>query len=113
MQELMNILKQNFDVIIVDTPPVGVIVDALEVAKYCDGALIVVSYNRGHRQDITEVVNSITSTGCPVLGAVLNNVNFSSLTSRKYYYRSERYSSYYKSGYLPYSRSKRKKGLFK
>ena len=37
--------------------------------------------------------------GQPVLGAALNNVDFTALTSKKYYYRSERYSSYYNSKY--------------
>jgi len=102
MSRVMEELAQSFDVVLVDTPPVGVIVDALEVAKYCDGALLVVAYNRGRRQDIAEVVSSIQKTGCRVLGSVLNNVDFGSLTSRKYYYSSERYASYYKGGYNPY-----------
>lgn len=99
MRILMETLRQHFDVVLVDTPPAGVIVDAVEVAKYCDGALIVVSYNRGRRKDIGEVVKAIRKTGCRVLGSVLNNVDFRSFTSRNHYYRSERYSAYYRKGY--------------
>lgn len=98
MQPLMEVLAQEFDIVLIDTPPVGVIVDGLEIAKYCSGALVVVSANRGHKKDITEVVRQIKSTGCPVLGAVLNNVEFDSFTNRTYYYKSERYSSYYSGG---------------
>lgn len=98
MQPLMEVLAQEFDIVLVDTPPVGVIVDGLEIAKYCSGALVVVSANRGHKKDITEVVRQIKNTGCPVLGAVLNNVEFDSFTNRTYYYKSERYSSYYYGG---------------
>ena len=39
-REMMEILRDNFDVILVDTPPAGVIVDAVEIAKYCDGAIV-------------------------------------------------------------------------
>ena len=37
--------------VLMDTPPAGVVVDALEIAKYCDGALVVVSYNRYKNAD--------------------------------------------------------------
>lgn len=104
---LMDALRQHFDVVIVDAPPAGLIVDAVEMAKYCDGALIVVSYNRGRRKDIGEVVAALSKTKCRVLGSVLNNVDFRSFTSRNHYYRSERYASYYKRGY--YAPKKKKK----
>lgn len=109
MASLMEELKKHFDVVIVDAPPAGVIVDALEMAKYCDGALLVVSYNRGRKKDITELVTSIRKTGCPVLGSVLNNVDFRSFTSRNHYYKSERYASYYKRGYMAYGPQKKTK----
>ena len=98
MAPLMEVLSQEFDIVLVDTPPVGVIVDGLEMAKYCSGALVVVSANRGRKRDIGEVVRQIKQTGCPVLGAVLNNVEFGAFANRSYYYRSERYSSYYYGG---------------
>lgn len=109
MLPLMQTLRENFDVVLIDAPPAGVIVDAVELAKYCDGALVVVSYNRGRRKDITEVVNAIRKTGCPVLGSVLNNVDFRSFTSRNHYYKSERYASYYKRGYTAYDVQKHAK----
>ena len=93
--EMMESLRKNFDVVLVDSPPAGIIVDAVEIAKYCDGAIIVVAYNKGRRQDIGEVAESIAKTGCKVLGAVMNGVNLKSFRNRRYYYRSERYSSYY------------------
>ena len=95
-REMMEILRDHFDVILVDTPPAGVIVDAVEIAKYCDGAIIVVAYNQGRKQDIGEVASNITKTGCRVLGAVMNGVDLGAFQNRKYYYRSERYSSYYR-----------------
>ena len=81
--------------ILVDTPPAGLIVDAVEIAKYCDGAVIVVGYNKGRGQDLSDVVANISKTGCKVLGAVMNGVNLKSFRNRRYYYRSERYSAYY------------------
>ena len=99
MPELMEQLRSSFDVILVDSPPAGVVVDAVEIAKYCDGALIVVSYNRGKKQEIGDVKAAIEKTGCKVLGAVLNDVDFDAYSNRKYYYKSERYTYYYKNQY--------------
>lgn len=97
--EMIARLSKHFDVVLVDTPPAGVIVDAIEIAKYCDGALLVVASNTGRRQEIDEVAQSIRKTGCKMLGAVLNNVNMDSFQNRKYYYRSGKYSAYYRYGY--------------
>ena len=96
--EMMRVLQEEFDVVLVDSPPAGVIVDAVEIAKYCDGAIIVVAYNTGRKQDVAEVASSIAKTGCQVLGAVMNGVEMGSFRNRKYYYRSGRYSSYYRYG---------------
>ncbi len=96
MQDLVTFLSENFDVVLLDTPPAGAIVDAIEVAKYCDGMVLVVSYNRGHRREISELAREIKRTGCQLLGVVLNNVQFKSYSNRKYYYRSERYYGYYR-----------------
>ena len=40
--EMMRMLKESFDIILVDSPPAGVIVDAVEIARHCDGAVLVV-----------------------------------------------------------------------
>ena len=97
MVQLMQQLRQQFDVILIDTSPVGMLVDAVEIAKHCDGALMVVSSGRGKKQEIDDARRAIEQTGCKVLGAVLNNVDFSAYSNRKYYYKSEQYSGYYAS----------------
>ncbi len=94
--DMMKTLRENFDIILVDSPPAGVIIDAMEIAKSCDGAVLVVEYNNGRSQDIGEVAAGIARTGCPVLGAVMNGVDLKAFGNRKYYYRSERYAGYYR-----------------
>ena len=94
--EMMRMLKESFDIILVDSPPAGVIVDAVEIARHCDGAVLVVGYNKGRGQDIGDVAANIAKTGCQVLGAVMNGVDLKSFRNRKYYYRSDRYSAYYR-----------------
>lgn len=99
MKMLMQLLSEQYDVILLDTPPVGMLADAVSLAKYCDGALLVVSYRHGKQSDIASAVDSLKQTGCRVLGAVLNEVRFKNLSNRHHYYNSKRYTSYYRGSY--------------
>lgn len=99
MKELMEWLGEQFDLVLVDTPPVGILVDAVALAKFCDGALLVVGYQQGKQREITDAAESIRQTGCRMLGAVLNEVRFKNLSNRHYYYNSKRYSGYYQKYY--------------
>lgn len=90
--ELLDNLANTVDYVIVDTPPVGTIIDAAQIAKYCDGVLITVGYNTVRRHELIEVKEQLEQTGCPVLGTVLNQVELDDYVSRKYYRKS--YYSY-------------------
>ena len=105
MGELIEQLAEQFDVVLVDTPPVGVLADAVALAKFCDGALLVVGYCKGKQQEIGDAVENIKQTGCKVLGAVFNGVKFNSMSNRHYYYSSERYARHYNKRY--YTRKKK------
>lgn len=95
---LLEHLVQNVDYVVVDAPPLGAVIDGAEIAKSCDGALIVVNYNAVHRRELMEVKEQLEQTGCPILGTVLNMVEFDNYLSRKYYYKT------YRNGYDHYGR---------
>ena len=80
-EQMMTALRAHFDIILVDTPPAGLIVDAIAIAKHSDGVLVVVACNKGRKQDIASMVESIERSGCKVLGAVLDNVAAGSIAS--------------------------------
>ena len=90
---LLDELAKQFDYVLVDAAPVGTVIDAAQIAKSCDGTLIVVNYNSIHRRELIEVKQQIEQTGCPILGAVLNMVEFDSYVSKNYYHKS--YYSHY------------------
>ena len=94
-QALLDRLAEAHDYVIVDAAPVGVVIDAAEIAKYCDGILLVVSYNQVHRQELIDAKAQLEHSGCPSLGTILNLVDYDGFTSKKYYYKSH-YSNYYK-----------------
>ncbi|HSK68159.1 MAG TPA: CpsD/CapB family tyrosine-protein kinase [Candidatus Limnocylindria bacterium] len=100
--ELLHRLATQVDYVIVDTPPVGAVIDPAEIAKSCDGALIVVSSGKVRRRDLSETRQQIEMAGCEVLGAVLNGVDPNALGSRRYYYAKKYYKKQYGSGdHLP------------
>ncbi len=96
-EALLDKLAEMADYVIVDAAPVGVVIDAAEIAKFCDGILLVVNYNQVHRQELIDAKEQLEQTGCPILGTVLNQVDYGSYTSKKYYYKSyySHYSHYY------------------
>ena len=101
--QLLDHLAQRADYVIVDAPPIGMVIDGAQIAKSCDGTLIIVNYNSVHRQELIDVKDQLEQTGCPILGTVLNMVEYDDYMSRKYYYKS--YYSHY--GYYN-SESKKK-----
>lgn len=101
LDELLSSLSQKVDYVIVDAPPLGAIIDAAEIAKSCDGALIVVNYDSVRRQELINVKEQLEQTECPILGTVLNMVELDNYLSKKYYYK-----SYYSYGYGTYDTTK-------
>ena len=84
---LLNKLAQRADYVLVDAPPVGTVIDGAQIAKSCDGTLLVVSYNTVRRKELMDVQLQLEQTGCPILGTVLNMVSYDAYLSRKYYKR--------------------------
>lgn len=105
---LLDRLTQIADYVLVDAPPVGEVIDAAEIAKSCDGTLVVVNYNAVRRRDLIEVREQLEQTGRPILGTVLNRVELDSYVNRKYYYKSY-YNSYYTHDDAPSTRRPQQK----
>jgi capsular exopolysaccharide synthesis family protein len=97
LPRLISQLERAFDMVLIDAPPIGLVIDAAEIAKSCDGALFVVSNNLIPRREMIDARLQIEKTGCPILGAVLNKVTFETHSAKKHYYRT--YYSHYTSEY--------------
>ena len=88
---LLEELKARYDYIIIDTPPVGVVIDAAVIAAACDGAIIVLAYRKTGRKEAIVATEQIRRSGCRILGAVLNEVEKSSGSYASKYYKSKEY----------------------
>lgn len=62
MKELIEDLKKKYDYIILDTPPVGLVSDALELSQYCDVTLYVIRQNFT-KKDMLTLLNNRTRRG--------------------------------------------------
>ena len=88
-------LRKQYDVIIVDSPPIGLFPDSLAIARKVDEVLFVTRYGKVSRKVAKNLVENLEETGVNVLGVVLND-----LPQKKtpgYYY-----SGYYGYGYFRY-----------
>ena len=70
---LIKYAKEAYDYIIIDTPPLGMVIDAAVIASKCDGAILVIGSRHVKYPAAQEVIAQLEKAGCPVLGAVLNN----------------------------------------
>ncbi len=95
--QLMATLGEAFDLVVVDTPPLGAVVDAAEIARRCDGAMLVLEYNHTHNKALKEAVDLLRQTGTPILGCILNKVSLSILGKSRYAY--QHYGGRYGYGY--------------
>lgn len=73
MKELIEELKANYDYIILDTPPVGLVADSLELAQYCDVTLYIVRQNFTKKEMITLLNNRINREELHNTSIILNS----------------------------------------
>ncbi|MBQ5473513.1 MAG: CpsD/CapB family tyrosine-protein kinase [Lachnospiraceae bacterium] len=69
---LVDTYKPFYDYIIVDTPPIGKVIDAVILASKCDGIIFVVGSGDTNTQALRKAKRRIEKTECRILGAVLN-----------------------------------------
>ena len=90
---LLNALTTHFDLVLVDAPPVGLVIDAAEIAQYCDGCVMVLEYEKTRRREALMAKRQIEQSNCQILGCILNKVSFDTISSQKYY--NQAYYSHY------------------
>lgn len=86
MDELLDTLNEEYDYVIIDTPPINVVSDALVIAAKTSGLILVVKDNYIDHSDFERTLSSIELAGVRVLGAVLNGSNEQKSKSYRYKY---------------------------
>ena len=98
MAALMGMLKDVFDyeVLIIDSPPVTSVSDALILSAYADGVVMVVRAGAVNRAIIHKAVDQLNQINAPILGFVLNRMN--PKEEKHYYSYYYKYGDYYYKG---------------
>ena len=97
VKELIDVLRDDFDFVILDTPPVLVVTDPCAVAPRVDGVLMTIRISKNARPDAVRAAGVLATLGANVLGIVVNGVG-----PRVVYGLGRGYSGYRYGGYKHY-----------
>lgn len=107
-ERLLEVLREKYDYVIIDTPPVLVVTDPASVASRVDGVVLAMRLSRHTRDLARRTLEQLRDVGATVSGIVINGVE----ESEGYGYGSYRYSEYrysyrsYNYGYADYGNAK-------
>ncbi|SHH68115.1 polysaccharide biosynthesis tyrosine autokinase [Clostridium grantii] len=107
MKFFIEKLKNDFDYIILDTPPVIPVTDAQVIANEADGVILVVASNEADKDAVVRAKELLLKVRANILGVVLNKIEFSK--GKGYWYNYEYYYSYGSSNKHKNTKSKRLK----
>jgi capsular exopolysaccharide synthesis family protein len=91
-EKLLTAMAQRFDRVIIDSPPAGVVADAVVISTQVDGTLLVLKAGQTSRDAAVRATRSILDVKGRIFGAVLNDLD---LTDQRY----GQYYQYYRYGY--------------
>jgi Mrp family chromosome partitioning ATPase len=74
MRDLLGRLTETFTYVVIDTPPVNLVADALVLGTYTDATLLVVEHGRSRYPAVRAAKESMERVGAKPLGGVLNKV---------------------------------------
>lgn len=105
LEQLFKEVKERFDVVVVDTAPVGLVSDAIELGKFADASIYIIRHNYTFKKQVQLIEELYSGKKLPHLSIAINDVQ-AKMGYGKYYgyvsygyigygYRSERYISHY------------------
>ena len=83
MASIVEQLHADYDFVVLDSPPVLAIVDAVVLSRYSDGVVLVVDARRSRRRNVRRAVETLRAVEAPILGLVFNK---SSVSATEYGY---------------------------
>ena len=91
MEEFIKACRNLFDMVIIDTPPLGAVIDAAIIAPKCDGVVLVTEANETSAKMAIGVKKQLEMSDCKILGCGLNKVPS---TGNSYRYKYRYYGEY-------------------
>ncbi|MCD8338496.1 MAG: polysaccharide biosynthesis tyrosine autokinase [Lachnospiraceae bacterium] len=94
-EHMLAALRESYDYILIDSPPLGSVVDSAIIASKCDGSVIVIEEGWNSYRFEQDIKQQLEKTNTPILGVILNKVDYS---KNSYYGKYGKYGHYGKYG---------------
>lgn len=93
MENLLGKLREIFDYIVIDLPPVNLVSDALAISQFISGMVVVIREEYTEKKELENCIRQLKLSNVKVLGCVMNETN----VGKRYYsrYKYKRYYKYY------------------
>lgn len=105
MEKTLHVLKESYDYIILDLPPVGEVGDALAIAKWTDGVLLLTRQHVCNRLALRSAIRQFEFVEAKILGIVLNCATEEVGSYNKRYYKKYGYGYYRRSKSYGYAKA--------
>jgi capsular exopolysaccharide synthesis family protein len=108
MVKLISVFRENFDLIIIDLPPINMVTDAAVVSSIVDGYLFIIRMEHDEVRSVQEAIATLESSEAKIFGVVLNDVNpktgkyyknYNKYGNKYYKYKNYNYNAYDSSNY--------------
>lgn len=83
-QTMIDMVRSLYDYVIIDTPPLGLVIDAAILAHYSDASLLVTKAGEDRRRTITKLKEQLEQSGAVFLGVILNQYDVTTDTYGHY-----------------------------
>lgn len=87
MKSFLRGLREKYDFIILDTPPVIMVTDAQILSQYADGSILVVSSGEAEREAVIQAKKLLEKVAAKIIGVILNKLDTSRKGHYGYYYQ--------------------------
>ncbi|HHU17210.1 MAG TPA: CpsD/CapB family tyrosine-protein kinase [Clostridiales bacterium] len=91
MEAFMERVSKEYDVIILDAPPILPVADAMVLSKLADGIILVTEYGKTTYETAVRSKENVENIGAKILGIVINNIPIDINGGGYYYYSDEEY----------------------
>ncbi len=95
MRNLIEKLRQNFDMVLFDSPPVIAVTDAAILSTLVDGVVLVIKAHQTHREAIKRAKGLLDNAEANIFGCLLNSISIERTYGTYYYYYYYHYYQYY------------------
>jgi len=106
--EFFTWARQNYDRVVIDSPPFGIVGDVMTLASLVDSVMIMCCPDRTRFQPIKHAARTLTESGARVIGVIVNDVDFGRRNHFSQYDYHYRYAYRYTSRYGAYGQGKKR-----